>query len=103
MRTHSFVSIKQLNTKALCAKLQISPATFRRRNSIRGGGFRRIREEILVAASLTLLADARSISSIAIDLGYSDVRSFRRFIKRATGLTADQLRARTDVATIRSR
>ena len=88
------VSIRQLNTTALCTELGISPATFRRRNSVAGGQFRRFREETLVEASLSLLADeTRSVSSIATELGYSDVRSYRRFIKGATGSTPDQLRA----------
>jgi AraC-like DNA-binding protein len=97
------VSIRQLNTTALCAELGISPATFRRRNNIAGASFRRFREETLVEASLSLLADgARSVSSIAAELGYADVRSYRRFIKGATGLTPDQLRANSAAATMRA-
>ncbi|QDW40531.1 AraC family transcriptional regulator [Bradyrhizobium sp. KBS0727] len=97
------VSIKQLNASALCAELGISPATFRRRNSVAGGQFRRFREETLVEASLSLLADdARSVSSIAADLGYADVRSYRRFIKGATGSTPDQLRANSAAAKMRA-
>jgi AraC-like DNA-binding protein len=97
------VSIRQLNTIALCTELGISPATFRRRNSVAGGSFRRFREETLVEASLSLLADeARSVSAIAAELGYADVRSYRRFIKGATGLTPDQLRANSAVATMRA-
>ena len=96
-------SIKQLNTKSLCAELGISAATFRRRNSIEGSNFRHFREETLVKASLRLLADAsRSISSIAGELGYADVRSYRRFIKGATGHTPDQLRASSVAATMRA-
>jgi AraC-like DNA-binding protein len=99
----SCVSIRQLNTKALCTELRISPATFRRRNSVNGGSFRRFREETLVEASLALLTDdSRSISSIAAALGYADARSYRRFIKGATGLTPDQLRAKRDAATMRA-
>jgi AraC-like DNA-binding protein len=99
----NIVSIKQLNTKVLCTELRISPATFRRRNSMERGGFRRFREETLVEASLTFLADdSRSISSIAAELGYADVRSYRRFIRGATGLTPDQLRVKSDAAAMRS-
>jgi AraC-like DNA-binding protein len=96
-------SIRSLNTKALCMELGISPATFRRRNSLEGGNFRRFREETLIEASLTLLADdSRSISSIAAELGYADVRSYRRFIKGATGHTPDQLRMSSDGAVMRA-
>lgn len=88
------VAPERLNTTALCEDLGISPATFRRRNSQAGASFRRFREETLVEASFALLADdRRSIASIASELGYADVRSYRRFIKGATGLTPDQLRA----------
>jgi AraC-like DNA-binding protein len=93
-QTDRSVSIRQLNTIALCSELGISPATFRRRNSVAGHSFRRFREETLVEASLSLLADeARSVSSIAAGLGYADARSYRRFIKGATGSTPDQIRA----------
>lgn len=99
----SLVSIRQLNAKLLCSELGISPATFRRVNGHNGRSFRRFREETLVEASLTLLAeDSRSISSIAKQLGYADVRSYRRFIKGATGLTPDQLRIRSDAAAMRA-
>jgi AraC-like DNA-binding protein len=88
------VSIRRLRTIELCDELGISPATFRRRNQASGSSFRRFREETLVDASLDLLADeTRSVSWIAAQLGYADVRSYRRFIKGATGLTPDQLRA----------
>jgi AraC-like DNA-binding protein len=97
------VSIKQLNTIALCTELGISPATFRRRNSVAGDSFRRFREETLVEASLSLLADeARSVSSIAAELGYADARSYRRFIKGATGSTPDQIRANSVAARMRA-
>ena len=87
------VSTRHLNTLALCDDLGISPATFRRRNRASGSSFRRFREETLVEASLNLLADGtQSISSIAAQLGYADARSYRRFIKAATGRTPDQLR-----------
>ena len=87
------VSIRRLNTLSLCHELGISTATFRRRNQSSGGTFRRFREETLVEASLKLLADGtQSVSSIASQLGYADVSSYRRFIKGATGRTPDQLR-----------
>jgi AraC-like DNA-binding protein len=96
-------SIRQLNTIALCTELGISPATFRRRNGAAGEGFRRFRAQTLVEASLSLLADeARSVRSIAAELGYSDVRSYRRFIKGATGSTPDQLRTQRVAAGMRA-
>lgn len=101
--TESDVTIRHLNTTVLCDELGISPATFRRRNCLAGGNFRRFREETLVEASLSLLADEnRSVSSIAADLGYADVRSYRRFIKGATGMTPDQLRANSVAAALQT-
>ena len=35
-----------------------------------------------------------NVESIAFDLGYSDARSFRRFIRNATELTPQQIRDR---------
>jgi AraC-like DNA-binding protein len=97
------ISTRLLNTDALCAELGISPATFRRRNTASGQNFRRFREETLVEASLGMLVDqTRSVTSIASDLGYADVRSFRRFIKSATGLTPDQLRGAAVVSNLRA-
>jgi AraC-like DNA-binding protein len=49
-----------------------------------------------VEVSLRLLRESsRSVDSIARQLGYSDARSFRRFIKSATGLTPEALRAQS--------
>ena len=87
------VSLRQLNSNILSYELGISTATFRRRNQASGSTFRRFREETLVEASLAFLADeTKSIAWIAAQLGYADVRSYRRFVKGATGLTPDQLR-----------
>lgn len=98
------VTIRGLSTKALCSELGISPAKFRRMNSFEGRSFRRFREETLVEVSLALLADSsRSISTIAEELGYADVRSYRRFIKGATGQTPDQLRAQSDATAMRTK
>jgi len=95
------VSIRHLRTIELCDELGISPATFRRRNQASGSSFRRFREETLVEASLDLLADeTRSVSWIAAQLGYADVRSYRRFIKGATGVTPDQLRGQARLAAL---
>jgi methylphosphotriester-DNA--protein-cysteine methyltransferase len=45
-----------------------------------------------------LADESRSVRWIASQLGYADVRSYRRFIKGATGLTPDQLRAESRAA-----
>ncbi|MGA0600633.1 helix-turn-helix domain-containing protein [Caulobacter sp. KR2-114] len=59
-----------------------------------GGVFRDTRRSALVeAASERLRRGDESVETIAADLGYSDARSFRRFLKTATGLTPQQIRA----------
>ena len=66
----------------------VSAATYRRRMDQSEGGFRQTRAAAIVAASLPMLLNTRdSIDSVAVRLGYSDARSFRRFIKASTGKT----------------
>ncbi len=72
----------------------ISASTLRRRMNREHGGFRHARKVALVGAGLTLLRnDRESVDAIAARLGYSDARSFRRFIKSATGRTPEELRS----------
>ncbi|WP_322011229.1 AraC family transcriptional regulator [Paraburkholderia sp. J12] len=86
--------LTKLNEKVLATCLDISTSTLRRRMVTAGTRFRDLRQEMLMDASLTLLGDGTySIREIALRLGYSDARSFRRFIKNATGHTPHQLRA----------
>lgn len=76
----------------------VSPNTLRRHLQSSGGGFRESRQRALVDAASTRLAESdESVEAIACELGYSDARSFRRFLKNATGLTPQQLRARQRV------
>ena len=71
----------------------VSPNTLRRQVQSPVGGFRQTRQTALVAAALGRLRDSGdSVESIAADLGYSDGRSLRRFLKTATGLTPQQVR-----------
>src|SRR5262249_44458965 len=72
----------------------VSPSTLRRKMARTQGGFRRVRQRLVVDASLQLLrGTSRSVEAIAAELGYSDARSFRRFIKGATGMTPEVVRA----------
>jgi AraC-like DNA-binding protein len=58
------------------------------------GGFREVRRKLVMDASLQLLrSSSLSTEAIAAELGYADSRSFRRFIKSATGKTPEALRA----------
>jgi len=90
--------LEDLRVDVLAAKAFVSPSTLRRRLTRIHGGFRLVRERLLVDASLTLLRGSlRSVEAVAIELGYADARSFRRFIKGATGMTPEDLRARRSV------
>jgi AraC-like DNA-binding protein len=72
-----------------------SANTLRRRFQASNGRFRDARRRALVdAASNRLCASDESVEAIAAELGYSDGRSFRRFLKAATGLTPQQVRDR---------
>ena len=80
--------LEALQVGRLAAAAGVSSATLRRRMDRLDGGFRRVREGALVSAGLSLLVNtADSVESIAAQIGYSDARSFRRFIKSATGRT----------------
>lgn len=80
----------------------VSPNTLRRRFQSAGGGFRETRQRALVEAAVNLLqASNASVEAIAAELGYSDDRSLRRFLKSATGLTPQQLRERAQLESAR--
>jgi AraC-like DNA-binding protein len=77
----------------MAADLMIAPSTFRRKLAQEGCSFRQLRERALVDATLALLrVRSCSLEAIAAELGYADARSLRRFVKRATGRTPDNLR-----------
>ena len=89
-----WVTLGDLRLDVIARESGISPSTLRRHITSVHGGFRQVRRKILVDAGTQLLSSSsRSVESIAAQLGYSDARSFRRFIKAATGKTPDALRA----------
>ena len=72
-----------------------SASTLRRHLQAAEGGFRDARRRALVDMAYARLgAGDEGLEKIAIELGYSDVRSFRRFVKGATGLTPQEIRDR---------
>lgn len=75
-----------------------SANTVRRRYQASGGLFRDARRRALVDAASSRLAHTDDkVETIAADLGYADARSFRRFVKTATGFTPQQIRDRKGV------
>lgn len=82
-----------LQVGSIAARLNIAPSTYRRRMTESGPGFRQYRERTLLDATMLLLKnESWCIEAIAAELGYSDARSLRRFVKRTTGRTPSELR-----------
>ncbi|MBU1377050.1 MAG: helix-turn-helix domain-containing protein [Alphaproteobacteria bacterium] len=72
----------------------VSSNTLRRQLQSLNGGFREARRRALTEAAMQRLRAGRdSVEAIAADLGYSDARSLRRFLKNATGLTPQEVRS----------
>ena len=89
-----FVKLEDLRVDVLAAEACVSPSTLRRKMTRTQGGFRQVRQRLVVDAGLQLLrGSSRSVDAVAAELGYADARSFRRFIKAATGMTPEVLRA----------
>lgn len=94
LAAQKFVAIGDLRLDALAAEAGVSVSTLRRDMSRTHGGFRQVRQNLVLDAGLNLLHHSgRSTEAIAELLGYADARSFRRFIKSATGHTPEALRA----------
>ena len=75
-----------------------SANTIRHRLQTRSGGFRETRRRTLVqAATDRLRSSDASVEVIAEEYGFSDARSFRRFLKNATGLTPKQVRQGAEI------
>lgn len=94
-----FVQLGNLRLDVLAAGAGVSVSTLRRQMTRTQGGFRMVRQRLVVDASVQLLCgSSRSMEAIAAELGYSDARSFRRFIKSATGKTPEALRSTASAA-----
>lgn len=84
---------QELRLSRLAAEAGMAPSTYRRTMAREGVGFRQLRERALIEAILDQLRTRPcSVDAIAADLGFSDARSLRRFVKRATGRTPNELR-----------
>lgn len=82
-------TVSALRLDRLARQAGLSPQALRRRL----GGFRQIRRQALAEAGVALLRSGdASVEAVAADLGYADARSFRRFLKGATGKTPNEIR-----------
>ncbi len=87
------VNNRDLRVVRLAGERGVAPSTYRRLMSKTDRGFREMRERMLIDSALALLRnETRSLEAIAEELGYSDERSFRRFVKRVTGQTPSEIR-----------
>lgn len=91
-----------LRLQDMAKQAKVSVSTLRRRLEQTQGGFRLARRRALADVAVGLLRDNQySVESIAEQLGYADARSFRRFLKGATGRTPQDFRG--DDMTVDSR
>ena len=85
--------IANLSVRDLAMQAGVSGSTIRRRLCSDNSSFREERQRILVESSVRMLMSGEdSVESIAARLGYSDARSFRRFLKSAAGKTPAEVR-----------
>lgn len=75
-------------------RLGMSTATLRRRLSESGTSFRVLLDDVQRGAAATLLMTDKPLDDVAAELGYSDVRSFRRVCRRWLGTTPGAYRRR---------
>jgi AraC-like DNA-binding protein len=81
------------NADHLASRMGMSPSTLRRRLSEYHLSFRLIREEIIEAIAKQSLAHTRTpISSISLELGYSEPAAFVHAFKRIAGMTPSEYR-----------
>ena len=66
----------------------------RRVREVAGANFRDLRAEAIVGRAREMLCEsARPVADIAAELGYAEERSFRRFLRKRTGLSPTAIRA----------
>jgi AraC-like DNA-binding protein len=79
----------------LAAELTVSPRTLRRQLESAGTSYGAVLDRLRRSRALELIDDpARSIESIAIELGYSDAANFTRAFRRWTGASPTEHRRR---------
>jgi AraC-like DNA-binding protein len=77
----------------LAATLNISERTLRRRLVVEGTSYHQLLDDVRKERALDLLRDHTSaISEVTAALGFTDIRNFRRAVKRWTGQAPSSLR-----------
>ncbi len=79
--------------REIAYKLNLSERTLRRQLTVSGERFCDIRDRVMEQHARALLKDSHlSIIEIALELGFNDIRDFRRAFRRWTGQTPSSLR-----------
>lgn len=79
--------------EGVASKLNVSPATLKRKLKAEGQSFREIKDEVLYSRAIKNLADKQqSIESIAEQLGYSDASNFAKAFKSWSGMSPSDYR-----------
>lgn len=77
----------------VAARLNLTERTLRRQLVAAGESFSQIRDRVMEQRARTLLQEsALAVSAIAAELGFSDLRDFRRAFRRWTGMAPTALR-----------
>jgi AraC-like DNA-binding protein len=92
-----------LRLDGMARRAGVSASTLRRRLRDSHGGIRRLRRSMVAEAGIALLRSSdASVEAVAAELGYADARSFRRFLKSATGHTPHEIRGSAAAAKLGS-
>lgn len=78
----------------LAHTLNLSPRTLDRHLKAEGAGFRQLVAEVIVERARTLLAQGQPVTTVALELGYTDASNFARAFRRATGTSPGSVPAR---------
>jgi AraC-like DNA-binding protein len=90
---------RQLAMAEVAVQLHLTERTLRRKLAERGASFSGLRHQMLMAEAYRLLRGSDlSVKAIALQLGYGDVRDFRRAFSRLTGQTPQTYRGGIEMA-----